>query len=292
MIKNLSSDAIIGLIIMVIVACLNAIDAVLVRLVSDYAHPFMIGFTRSLFGLIIFLPVIAAKPVILRSQYRILHLVRAFLKLLALISFFYAFASARLADVTSIAFTTPIFVSIGAWVLLKEAPVPIRIIGLFFGFSGVVFVLKPFDAESVSIGLFFALTGAILTAAIQLLLKPMTAIDDAKTLVAWNLILTVPLAGIAASFYWVSLPVSIWVLLILQGVLGALNMWLVTKAFSLADASLLVPIEFLRLPVVAVLAYILFSEPVAVTTLIGGCLIFGGCIFLAKSAKHVSKTTR
>ena len=51
-------------------------------------------------------------------------------------------------------------------------------------------------------------------------------------------------------------------------------MGLVTRAFSLAEASLIVPIDFLRLPIVAALAFILFGQTVPVTTWVGGAVIF------------------
>ena len=291
MATGVSSDgteraALIGVALMLCVAVLSAIDAVIVRQLSPGVHPFIIAFTRALFGCLVFLPYILAHPDILTSNFRFLHVFRAALKLLSLIAFFIAFASAPLADVTAIAFTAPIFVTIGAWVFLSEKPRALRVFAVLVGFVGVVLVIRPLQGGGISTGLAFALVGALLTAVIQLILKPMSGRDRTETLVAWNLLVTVPIAIVPAAFVWATPTAVEWMLLSIQGVLGAINMALVTRAFSLAEASLLVPIDFLRLPIVAGLAFALFGQTVPVTTWIGGSVIFAATLLMARSARN------
>jgi len=86
---------VIAIALMVFVAALGAIDAVIVRLVTPSVHPFIIGFTRSLFGLLAVLPWIITHPGILKSSYRSRHMLRAALKLASLILFFMAYAVAQ-----------------------------------------------------------------------------------------------------------------------------------------------------------------------------------------------------
>ncbi len=62
-------------------------------------------------------------------------------------------------------------------------------------------------------------------------------------------------------------------------------MGLVTRAFSLAEASLLVPIDFLRLPLVAAMGYLFFAQSVPLTTWIGGTVIFAATLLMARSAR-------
>lgn len=282
--------SVIGVTLMFGVAILSSVDAVLVRQLSTGVHPFVMGFTRALFGLLVFLPYILSHRHILRSNYRYLHIVRAALKLASLIAFFFAFALSPLADATAIAFTAPIFVTVGAWAFLSEKPRAIRVVAVIVGFLGVLMVLRPGQGGGVSPGLIFALIGALLTAVIQLLLKPMSGRDSTETLVAWNLIATVPIAAIPAIFVWTTPTPAEWGLLALQGALGALNMGMVTRAFSLAEASLLVPIDFLRLPIVAALGFALFAQSVPVTTWIGGTVIFAATLLMARSARVKTET--
>jgi len=194
--------AALGMALMLLVAVISAVDAVIIRLVSPSVHPFVIGFTRSLFGLLVVSPWILARPAVLYSQYRCRHVLRAALKLASLIAFFAAFAVAPLADVTAIAFTAPIFVTVGAWIFLAERPRAQRIAAVLIGFVGVLIVLRPAQHSDLPTGLLFALAGALLTAVIQLILKPMSGRDSTETLVAWNLIVTVPLAAIPAVVVW------------------------------------------------------------------------------------------
>lgn len=274
-----------GVALMALVALIGALDSVIVRQLSPEVHPFIIGFTRALFGLLVVLPWILSRPGMLRSHYRFRHALRAGLKLASLIAFFAAYAAAPLADVTAIAFTAPIFVTIGAWAFLAERPRTLRVLAVIAGFGGVLLVLRPGQDAGISTGLLLALLGALLTAVIHLLLKPMSGRDSTETLVAWNLILTVPIAAVLALWVWATPTLEEWALLAAQGALGALNMGLVTRAFALAEASLIVPIEFLRLPIVAALAYVCFGQGVPPETWAGGAVIFGATLMMARSAR-------
>jgi drug/metabolite transporter (DMT)-like permease len=263
----------IAILIMVLVAVLGTVDAVIVRMLAQDVHPFFMGFTRSIFGLLILLPWIIRQPKILKTDRYWLHILRAALKLVALISLFAALANAGLATVTTISFAAPFFVMLGAWLFLSEKLRTARILAVIFGFGGVVIVLNP-TTGSVNLALGFALLSAVATATIQLILKYMGRSEAADTLVAWNLIVTVPLALIPAIWFWANPTAYQWVLLAIQGVNGAAAQLLVTKAFQLADASLIAPVDFARLPLVGVIGFLFFSEMPSYATWIGAALIF------------------
>ena len=106
--------------LMTVVALLTAMDAIIVRLLANQVHPFVIVFSRSLFGLLAVMPLIIRRVDLAGSPYRWLHAIRAGMKLLALVSFYVAFAKAPLAEVTAISFTSPIFLTLGGWLLLRE----------------------------------------------------------------------------------------------------------------------------------------------------------------------------
>lgn len=262
---------------MVAAAFLNSLDAIIVRFLAGEVHPLMIGFFRSFFGLLVVSPWIVARIGLKASPYRILHAVRAGLKLASLVTLFIAFAHAPLADATAINFTMPVFLVLGAWLLLGERVGIASIVGIFAGLVGVVIIIRP-GASGFDQWLLFALAGAILTAASQLMLRRMALRDSTDRLVAWNLIMTVPLGLIVMLPVW-SMPTWNQLgLLAVQGVLGALNMTLITRAFGLANASVLAPFDFLRLPIVALMAFTLFGEAPAAQTWIGAALIIGATI--------------
>lgn len=268
--------------LMVVAAIFNSFDAVIVRSLAGEVHPLMIGFFRSFFGLIVVLPWVMTRVDLKASPYRFQHVLRAGLKLASLVALFVAFAHAPLADATAINFTMPVFLVLGAWMFLGERIGLSSIVGVIAGFVGIVIIIRP-GASAFDPWLLFALAGAILMAASQLMLRRMADHDTTQRLVAWNLIATVPLGFVAMLPVWTALDAGQMTLLALQGGLGALNMTLVTMAFGLASASFLAPFDFLRLPVVACLAFLLFGEIAPVETWIGAAIIFGSALFATGS---------
>jgi len=105
--------------LMVTAAAFNAVDTLMVRVISTEMSAFSIAFFRSLFGLLFVAPwVYRRRARIAKTNYTWMHALRAGLKVLALAAFFYAISRANLAQVTAIAFATPIFVIIGAALIL------------------------------------------------------------------------------------------------------------------------------------------------------------------------------
>ncbi|MBZ4691281.1 MAG: protein of unknown function transrane [Cereibacter sp.] len=279
------SGALVAAALMVAAAVLNAADAVIVRLLAGEVHPLMIGFTRAAFGLAVVLPWILTRVDLAASPYRWLHVLRAGLKLASLVAFFVAFAHAPLSDVVAINFTMPIFLTLGAWMVLGESMTLSKLLAVVAGFAGMLIVIRP-GAGAINPALSFALAGAVLTAVIQLMLKRMARHDSTDRLVAWNLLTMVPLGLLAVLFVWETPTPPQLSLLALQGVLGALNMTLLTRAFALADASFLAPLDFLRLPAVAALAFVFFGEVAGASTWIGAAVIFGATLLAAGSAHY------
>jgi len=270
--------------LMIGAAVLGAADTVVVRLLTQDLHPFVIAFFRSLFGLLFVAPWILRKRAMLKTNYSGLHLLRAGLKLLTLAAFFFAIAGVPLADVTAIAFTTPIFVTLGAWIFLAEQPQARRVVAVVIGFGGVLLFLQP-GREDISTALLFAVAGAILNAVIHLMLKKMSGRDPTDTLVAWNLILIVPLSMLPAWWFWTTPTWPQLGLLALQGGIGVLNMAAITRAMALADASYVAPIDFLRLPMVAGFAFVFFAETLAAWSVVGAAIIFISTLVMARRAR-------
>jgi drug/metabolite transporter (DMT)-like permease len=260
--------------LVVVAATFNAIDTLLVRVISTEMSAFSIGFFRAAFGLLFVAPwVIRRRANIFKTNFRWLHVGRAGLKALSLAAFFYAISRANLAQVTAIAFTTPVFVIVGAVLILGEKLGIARILSVLLGFVGVLLIVRPF-AGQFDPYLLFALAGAIATAAIQLMLKAMSERDSTDTLVAWNLLLMVPLSLLPALFFWTTPSLLMLGLLAVQGALGAVAMTAITRAVSLADVSAIIPFDFLRLPLVAVGASYFFGQSADAMTWAGAAAIF------------------
>lgn len=267
-------------------ACLSAVDAAIVRALDGGVHPFVIAFFRAFFGALAVVPVVLMRPAVLKSTYTLRqHALRAGLKLVTLIAFFAAFARGPLTDVTAIAFTSPVFVVLGAALMLGERLGGMKIAAVALGFAGSLVIVGP-AGTGLTWAIAFALLGATMQAVIQLMLKSMSSGDGTATLVVLNLFLTVPMAALVAAPVWSTPGLHEMRLLALQGVLGAACMALMTHAFSLADASIVAPVDFLRLPLIALMGYLLFAETARTTTWIGGGMICTAALIASRASRR------
>ncbi len=275
--------ALLTVVMMVGVAFLNAADAVIVRTLAGEVHPFIIAFFRALFGLMVMLPWILRRVDMTASPYRGLHVLRAGLKLLSLIALFFAYQRAALPDVTAIVFSLPLFVMLGAWLILGERVDAARLAALGLGLVGMAIVIRP-GGQGVDPMLLVALAGAGLMATIQLMLKRMSRHDTPDRLVAWNLASMSILGLLLAAMVWRTPTGWQFILLLAQGALGVLNQALVTRALRMSDASFVGPLDFIRLPAVALLAWLFFDEVATTATWVGAALILSGVLIATRAA--------
>lgn len=276
--------ALLTVVMMVGVAFLNAMDAIIVRTLAGEVHAFVIGFFRAAFGLLVMLPWIVRRVRFRASPYRALHVVRAGLKLLSLVALFIAYQHAPLPDVTAIIFSLPLFVMLGAWLVLGERLGPAKVAALLLGLCGMAVVIRP-GGHGFDPMLFFALGGAALMATIQLILKRMSVRDTPDRLIAWNLVCMSALGLVLAATVWKTPTPWQFGLLLAQGALGVLNQALVTQALRMSDASFVGPLDFIRLPAVALLAWLFFDEIAAPATWIGAALIATGVVISTRNAR-------
>lgn len=258
---------------------MGALDAVIGRAVSAELHPFQITFFRNLFSLAPLLLVLPrpARTLDARGLWPT-HGLRALLKLVAMSCYFGAIALIPIASVTAVAFTMPIFVMAASMIFLKEPLRLHRAVALGAGLIGMLIILQPGNLP-FGTGLGLALASALCFAAVALLMKVTSGREEPLRIVWFNLLATVPMAlALALPFWsWPSWPVL--GLCALQGVGGLLAQLAFARSMQLADASLIIPVDFLRLPVAAALALLLFSEPISLATMIGGTVIFSGILF-------------
>ena len=271
-----------GALFMVMNSSVGAFDAVIVRLVAPEVHIFEIVFLRNLFSLLLLsLFVGRLGPNLLRSALWPTHAMRALLKLAALIAYFYAVTMLPLSVAVAVAFTTPLFVSLGSVLLLGERPRAMRMLALIAGFVGVYIVLRP-DAVPISLGGFLALGSAIGLASVALLMKVSSSREPALKIVWLNLLVTVPVALLVCLPVWtMPSPVNLS-LLAIQGAAGLAAQFSFARAMNLADASLLILVDFIRLPLAILLGLLFFGEPVEVEVLIGGGIILASLLLLIR----------
>ncbi len=188
---------------------------------------------------------------------------------------FYAVAVIPLAQVFALEFTSPLWVVILAPLLLGERMTRLRTLSAILGFIGILIVTRP-NPETFQIGLVVAATAAIFFALTILLTKRLTR-DNSITcilfyLTAMQLVFGLITAGFDGD---IALPTtSSFPLLFLVGCAGLMAHFCLTNALSIAPATVVVPIDFARLPVIAIVAMVLYDEPLEVWVFVGAVVIF------------------
>lgn len=255
--------------------------AVLVRLATSRLPVLEVVFFRNFFALLYLLPVMMRRKRLLVSTHRRLHILRAFLAFGAMYCMFTALTLVPLSEATALNFTMPLFATVGAVALLGERIRVRRVLALVVGFVGVLLVLRP-GVAVISSGALFAIAGALLIALSTLLVKRLTDWDDPMTIALWMVVLLTPMSLAPALLVW-QWPTPQDLLLLIALAAAALAghvLWI--YALALAEVSHLQPFEFLRLPMVAVAAWLLFGETTTVWIWAGGGVIVLSTAYIAR----------
>ena len=252
--------------------------AVAGREVSDTLDTFEIMLFRSITGLIIMVVVISITngwQKITVARWR-LHGVRNLAHFTGQNLWFYALTVLPLAQVFAFEFTTPIWVILLAPLLLNERITRIGATAAAIGFVGVLIVARP-DPTSLSPGLFAAASCAIAFALTAILTRKLTQTETIATILLFltgtQLIFGLICAGYDGA---ITLPTGIvlfWVIGI--GCAGLLAHFCLTTALSLAPANIVMPIDFARLPTIAIVGMLLYQEAIDIWVFVGAFIIFG-----------------
>lgn len=258
-----------------------SVMALLIRLASAELPPLQIVFFRNFFALLLFLPLLLRRGLgFLRSPQLGLHLLRGVNGLAAMTCYFTALAFAPLAEVTALGFAMPLFATLGAAAFLGEQLRWRRMLALAMGFVGVLIVLWPkLGAPTLGAGL--ALGAAALIGSAVVMVKKLTATDSPAQIAIWMVLVQTPIALVPALYVWVAPSWTALGLMLGVAAAGSLAHLSWTRASSLAEVGMLQPIEFVRLPLVAALAFMLFDETPTAWTWAGGAAIFAATSYIA-----------
>lgn len=249
---------------------------VAVRALADDLDIFEILFIRNIISLVILMPTALARgPSVLVTRRLGTHVLRNAANFVGQASWVYAITVLPLAVVTALEFTTPIWVAVLAAVFLGETLTRNRLVAIGLGFLGVMVILRP-GLAAVDPAALIIVAAAVFFAASNVIVKALTRTEGAFTIVLYMQIVQLPLSGTAAMFNWTAPGWEHAPWLATIGAAGVLAHYSMTRALALADATVVGPIDFLRLPITAGVAYLLYREEPSVFVLIGALLIFFG----------------
>lgn len=216
----------------------------------------------------------------LRSQRPGLQVVRNLIHFTAQFSWLYALTRMTLAELTAIEFTAPIWVALLAPFLIGERLTTIRLATAVFGFIGVLIVVRP-GAIPLTEGTPFAIVAAIGFALSMITTKRLLRGDNAFTILFWMQglqvvigMLVIYAAYFAGSGQGLVIPDLVtfgWLAGV--GVFGLTAHYSLAKAFTHADAIIVAPMDFLRLPLIAAVGLLIYTEPLDPWVLVGGIVV-------------------
>ena len=207
---------------------------------------------------------------------------------------FWAIGQITLAQVFALEFTSPIWVILLAPVFLGEVLTRQRLISGGLGFVGVLIVTHPWGAP-LSVGIMAAAGAAVCFATVSIVTKRLTMIGISVVCILFWLTLMQFFFGLicAAALGHITPPTAqTWPWLVLIGIGGVTAHMSLTNALTLAPASYVVPIDFLRLPLIAVIGALAFNQPLDPAVLTGGAVIFAGVWLNLRGAALFSRRLR
>ena len=260
-----------------VLTCMHAT----VRHVSDGMHPFEITFFRNLFGLAAIAPLaIRAGMASMRSRQPGLQMIRSGFGLAAMLTWFYGLSVVPIAQATALSFTSVIFGSIGAALVLGERMRLRRWSAVAAGFIGTLVILRPGFGDADPSALIVVLSSVCWAGAL-ITVKRLSATDSVVCIVTWNSVLLTVLSLPVAIPVWVAPTIEQLAWLLLIGVLATLGHLAMTGAFKASDATVVFPVDYTRLVWASVIGYLAFNEVPDIWTWVGGTVIFASTTYIA-----------
>ncbi|MFV2001355.1 MAG: DMT family transporter [Paracoccaceae bacterium] len=200
---------------------------------------------------------------------------------------FFAIPLIPLAQVFALEFTSPIWAMFMAALLLGERLSRISLLTAALGFGGVLIITRPW-AASLSPGLVAAGLAAVGFAGSAVFTRLLARSQTITCILFWLTVMQSAFGLIMAGYDGDIAPLSgvTWPWIMLVAVAGLFAHFCLTKALTLAPLALVVPVDFVRLPVIAVVGMLFYAEPLQ------GVVIVGAAIILAANYMNIVASTR
>ena len=276
-----------GVVYMIMSVLFFSFMDILIKITDEYAVG-QVMFFRAVFGLIPIFFLIPKNR--LRDFYKTkhvgLHFYRSFFGAIAMVAIFIGLRNLQLAEVTSLAFSGPIWVVIFSMIFLSEKIRAKRWVAVGLGFIGVLIISKP-GFDNLNYYYIFPIIFCIGFAGVSILIRKLTLAGESVWLIAFYFSVASGLGGLA------TFPLGDWimptkydlVLLILVGLLGGIANLTLTQSYKLAEVTLTTPLKYLSLVFAVIYGFYFFNEVPSINTLLGAGLIVisSGIIFFREN---------
>ncbi len=262
-----------------------------VKLLSDDLHPIIICFYRCLMGLIIITPFVARNNFkALQTDNMRLQIFRALINIISMICWFSAIGMMHFEKATALGFTTPLFTTVLAVLILGEVIRFHRTAALLLGFVGILIIIRP-GYMPFEFGTILMLIASFSFSFVLIFVKKLSATDSSLTIIFYHLLYMTPAFFILSFFYWESINFNQLIIFILMGASGLLSHWCLAQAFKMSDTTFVMPLQFTKLIWASLIGLFIFSEQPDIWTWIGGVIIFISVVYITYREAFKKKGT-
>jgi drug/metabolite transporter (DMT)-like permease len=259
------------------------------RQLSAELTTFQILFFRSFVGLAVVLALLQRSGWS-RVKTRVFgtHLMRNLAHFGGQYGWFYGIALIPLTEVFAIEFTIPIWTAILASIFLGERMNGPRAVAIALGFVGILVILRP-GMAAVSAPALAVLGGALCYAISHVFTKRLSATETPLTILFYMTVIQLPLGLVPALPHWVWPSAALWPWVGVVAVTALSAHYCLTRAFQLADAAVVIPMDFLRLPLIAAVGFLFYGEALNIWVLVGALIVFAATWLNLKSASNAGQ---
>ncbi|MDH6232564.1 drug/metabolite transporter (DMT)-like permease [Mesorhizobium soli] len=238
---------------------------------------FQIMEMRSVIGLLMLSPLVwrAGGLRAMKTAHPVQHLTRNIAHYAGQFAWLYGLTLIPLAQVIAIEFTAPIWTALLAMAFLGERMNAWKTGAILLGLIGVAVIVRP-SGHGIELGQFVVLGAAMTFAVSYVLVKSMTRDDSAVKIIFWMLVIQSVIGLIPALHSWQWPSAHAWPWIVALAFAGSFSHYCTARAMSHADATAVMPMDFLRVPLTALLGYLAYSERIDAFTALGAMLILSG----------------
>ena len=275
-----------GIFFMLLSALIAALSGAVAKVLSETMDPIEIVFYRNLLGVMIILYSFKKVSVSIDSSKLHLLFLRGLFGTLAMLLFFYTIATIPLGEAIILNKTSPFFVTILAYYLMKESISLNTFFALIIGFLGVILIIKPFGIE-ISFEHILGVLGGFFAAAAYATIKKIKDIYDARVIMLsfMGIGVIIPLLLFLFTPYTqfqIHTELFVWLLIALMAILSTASQWLLTRAYSLSKASIIGVVGYSSIPFAVGFGVMLGDSLPDIYTFLGITLIVIGGILVSK----------
>lgn len=269
-----------GLLFMLAGSALFAVMNVFAKLATDAGMSFgMVVFFRNFAALLpVGLVVMRAGGLpVLRTPQVHRHVFRSAVQLASMSSGFVGLSLLPLAESTAVNYAAPIFVAMLAVPFLGERPGIWRWAGIGLGFAGVLAIAGGRGgfgtAQMPLFGVLMALSNAVCSAVVTILVRRMAAIDSPETIVAWQAMLMTGMSALLLPFVWMTPSWQALLCLIAVGLCGGMAQYCTTQSYARAEASAVGPYGYSGIVFGTGFAWLFWDDIPTLGMILGGVLV-------------------